>query len=231
LEVEFNVPILNPATRYPSRTFSLRGKVDGLVKMPDSELFILEHKTTSQITGDYLERLPADFQINLYKQAFSRYIGKPIGGVLYNVVQKAALKQSEGETENEFQQRRAELIAKSKSGQSSAKQRLPESDEEYRGRLTEKYRNPSMFHRELLYLSQEDAARTQQEIWELSQQILAARRHRFWTPNWNSCFFIGSRPCAYWALCRSFGSPLVRENHYMIKPPHEELSDESEPLF
>jgi len=131
--------------------------------------------------------------------------------------------------EEDFQMRRAELIAKSKSGKSTAKRRLPESDEEFRARLTEKYRDPAMFHREVLYLSRQDTDRTQREVWELSQQILAARRRGFWSPNWDSCFHFGSRPCGYWALCRSNGNPIVQDNLYTYASPNEELSNENEP--
>ena len=225
VEQEFSIPIVNPLTGRSSRTFVLLGKIDALVMHESSELFLLEHKTTSLISGDYLERLPGDFQLNLYCHALERYLNRPISGAIYNCVQKAALRQSEGESEEEFQIRRAELISKSKQGRSSAKRRLPESDEEFRARLREKYRDPSMFHRELLYLSRQDTDRTQREIWELSQQILAARRRGFWSPNWDSCFHFGSRPCSYWPLCRSDNSPLVKDNLFEHRPPHSELSD------
>ena len=226
VEQEFAVPVVNPASNRSSRTFELKGKVDGIVRMRESdELLLMEHKSTSMISGDYLERLPGDFQIQLYQLALSRHIGKPINAVIYNVAQKAALRQSEGESEEEFQIRRADLINKSRHGRSSAKRRLPESDEEFQARLTEKYHDPSMFHRELLYLSRQDTDRTQREIWELSQQILTARRGGFWSPNWDSCFHFGSCPCGYWPLCRSDNSSIVKDNLFEHRPPHSELSD------
>ena len=225
VEQEFSVPIVNPASNRCSRTFELKGKVDALVQTRENnELLIVEHKTSSTISSDYLERLPGDFQISLYSHALERYLNRPISGTIYNVAQKAALRQSEGETEEEFQKRRADLISKSKVGKSSAKRRLPESDEEFRARLTEKYRDPSMFHREHLYISRQDTDRTQREIWELCQQILAVRRSGFWSPNWDACFHFGSRACSYWALCRSDNSPIVRDNIYEHRPPHSELS-------
>ena len=229
VEQEFTAPIVNPGTGRSSRTFELRGKIDALVLNESDELSIMEHKTAALLTGDYIERLPGDFQINIYCHALERYLNRPISGAIYNVAQKAALRQSEGETEEEFQMRRAELISKSKLGRSSARRRLPESDEEFRARLTEKYRDPSMFHREHLYMSRQDTDRTQREIWELSQQILAARRSGFWSPNWDSCFHFGNRACSYWPLCRSDNSSIVRDNFYTHASPNEELSNENEP--
>jgi len=52
-------------------------------------------------------------------------------GIIYNVLVKARLQQSAGETEAEYEARRAELIAKSKTGKSSAQRKLPESDEAF----------------------------------------------------------------------------------------------------
>ncbi len=233
IEQEFSIPIINPLTGRSSRTFELRGKVDGLVQMRDlGELFLLEHKSAAQITGDYIERLPSDFQINLYSMALSRFMKQKISGVIYNVTRKASLKQSEGETEEQFEVRRAELIKKSKTGKSSAKRKLPESNEAFRERLKEKYYDPEMFYREILYLSDEDALRTSTEIWDITKLILTARRENCWIPNWEACFKFGSKPCMYWPLCRSNNNPNVRDNFYKIAPPNEELVElEPEPIF
>ncbi len=233
IEQEFSIPIINPSTGRSSRTFELRGKVDGLAQMRDTgELFLLEHKSAAQITGDYIERLPSDFQINLYAMALSRFLKRKISGVIYNVTRKASLKQSEGETEEQFEMRKAELIQKSKTGKTSAKRKIAETDEAFRERLTEKYHDPEMFYREILYLSDEDASRTASEIWDITKLILTARCENSWLPNWESCFKFGSQPCMYWPLCRSGNNPNVRENFYKIAPPNEELVEpESEPIF
>jgi len=233
VEQEFSIPIINPATSRSSRTFELRGKVDGLAQMRDTrELFLLEHKSAAQITGDYIERLPSDFQINLYSMALSRFLKRKISGVIYNVTRKASLRQSVSETGEQFEMRKAELIQKSKTGKTSAKRKMPETDDAFRERLIEKYSDPEMFYREILYLSDEDALRTSTEIWDITKLILTARRENSWIPNWDSCFKFGSQPCMYWPLCRSSNNPNVRENFYKIAPPNEELVEpEPEPIF
>ena len=233
VEMEFVVPIINPATNRSSRTFELRGKVDGLSQLKQSgELFLLEHKSAAQITGDYIERLPSDFQINLYAMALSRFLKRKISGVIYSITRKASLKQSEGETEEQFEIRKAELIQKSKTGKTTAKRKMPETDDEFRERLIEKYRDQEMYYREVLYLSAEDAARTSSELWDITKLILAAKRESTWIPNWDNCFKFGNQPCMYWPLCRSNNNTNVRENFYKIAPPNEELVEpEPEPIF
>ena len=231
VEMEFAIPIINPSTGRSSRTFELRGKVDGLAQLKQTgELFILEHKSAAQITGDYIERLPSDFQINLYAMALSRFLKRKISGVIYSITRKASLKQSEGETEEQFEIRKAELIQKSKTGKTSAKRKMPETDDDFRERLVEKYNDQEMYYREVLYLSAEDAARTSSELWDITKLILAAKRENSWIPNWDNCFRFGNQPCMYWTLCRSNNNPIVRDNHYEHRPPHSELSEVAEEL-
>ena len=79
----------------------------------------------TQLGGDYLERLWTDFQIVLYSRYIEEILGTPLAGVLYNVLVKARLSQSRGETESEYEARRAALIAKSKTGRTTAKRKLP----------------------------------------------------------------------------------------------------------
>jgi hypothetical protein len=236
LEKTFEGPIVNPATGAASRSFVLAGKVDGIVRI-GGENFVLEHKTASQLDSDYLERLWTDFQITIYAYYVEQTMGIPITGILYNVLVKAKLQQSKGETEEEFEARRAELLAKSKTGKSSAKRRLPETDDEFQQRLTEKYSDPTMLHREMLYLSRDRFDILRSELWELTQAFLDARRRGVFYQNTGFCFNY-QRPCPYFALCRSNGNPNVIENFYQRVEPHEELrvippqpSETAQPIF
>lgn len=233
LEKNFEGPIVNPATGAASRSFVLAGKVDGIVRI-GGENFILESKTASQVDGDYLEKLWTDFQITIYAYYIEQTMGIPVTGILYNVLVKAKLQQGKGETEEEFQARRAELLAKSKTGKTTAKRKMPESDEEFQKRLAEKYADPEMFHREMLYLSRDRFEILRAELWELTQAFLDARRRGVFYQNTAFCFNY-QRPCPYFALCRSNGNPNVIENFYQRVPPNEELrvvaNESSEPVF
>jgi len=231
LEKTFEGKIINPATGAGSRSFVLAGKVDGIVRVPGAhgdEHFLLEHKTASAVDAGYLERLWTDFQITLYTHYVEQTLGIRIDGVLYNVLVKARLQQGAGETEAEFEARRADLLAKSKTGKSSAKRKLPETDEAFQERLAAKYAEAGMFHRELLYVSRDQIDTLRAELWELTQAFLDARRRDVWYQNTSFCFQYG-RSCAYFALCRSGGSSNVIENFYERRAPHEELRDAEGP--
>lgn len=227
LEKTFEGKIVNPATGAMSRSFVLAGKVDGIVCI-DGKFYLLEHKTASQMDGDYLEKLWTDFQITLYAHYVEQVFGIKIAGIIYNILVKARLQQSKGETEAEFEVRRAELLAKSKSGKTSATRKMPESDAEFQERLIAKYAEPGMFHRETLYISRDQFETLQADLWELTQQFLDCRRRGVFYQNTSYCFF-HHRPCAYFALCRSNGSENIIANFYETKLPHEELRMDIEP--
>ncbi len=236
LEKTFEGSIINPSTGAPSRSFSIAGKVDGIIKMRSTgEYYLLEHKTAAQLDGSYLEKLWTDLQVSLYCHYIEQTLGIRIAGVIYNVLVKSKLVQGKGETESEFEARRAELLAKSKTGKSSATRRMPESDDTFAERLAAKYREPGMFHREMLYISRDQFDAMKSDLWEFTQQFLDSRRRGAFYRNTSYCFNY-HRPCAYYPLCSSNGSPNVIANFYETKPPHEELrtddtSDQDKEIF
>jgi hypothetical protein len=230
VEKTFTGEIRNPDTNRPSQTFVMAGKADAIVRRPEG-MYLLEHKTASSIDANYLDKLWTDTQIALYS-FYLRQLGYPIVGVIYNVLLKSRLKQKAGETEAEYEARRMELAAKNKSGRSTAKRQLPESDEEFQARLAEWYARPDAFHREHIYLSEDRLAMLQDEVWEITQQYLDARRRGKWLLNTSNCFSY-QRPCEFLPYCQSGFNPNVAGNLYDITPPHEELTnaDSDAPIF
>lgn len=107
VEKKFDCEIRNPDTGRASQTFTIAGKVDGIVRA-GGELYLLEHKTASSLSGDYLDKLWCDTQIALYT-FYLRQLGFPIVGVVYNVLLKSRLQQRTGETDAEYAARRAAL--------------------------------------------------------------------------------------------------------------------------
>ena len=99
LEVEkvFDGDIINPKTQAESKTFSIKGKIDLLVKMND-ELYIVDHKTRSMLETDWQEKLWMDTQMAVYVY-FLRQRKYPIKGIIYNVLAKSKIEQKTGETE------------------------------------------------------------------------------------------------------------------------------------
>jgi RecB family exonuclease len=230
VEKEFVGEIRNPDTGRQSQTFRIAGKVDGIVRCHDG-LYLLEHKTASNIDASYLDKLWTDTQIALYCY-YLRELDYPIVGVIYNVLLKSRLKQGKGETQAEYEVRHAELAAKNKNGKSTAKRQMPETDDEFQSRLSEWYSRPEAFHREFIYLSEDRLAMLQDEVWEITQQYLDARRRGKWLLNTSNCFSY-QRPCEYLAYCQSGFNPNVADNLYEIALPNEELSrvDSEAPPF
>jgi hypothetical protein len=232
LEHEFAGPLVNPAPGgRQSRSFIIRGKVDGVLRR-GSNLLLLEHKTAASVTGDYIDRLPLDLQIQLYSHYLQETLRQPVSAVVYNILLKPRLTQAEGETEEQYEARKADLEAKSKSGKpSGAKRRMPESDEDFQRRLDEWFAAEPRFTRVELLLDQDTIDNVRQMLWDISKEILDARRTGRWHQNTRSCFGFGR--CAYWPICSSKGNELVVENLFTRAAPHEELSpdEESEPAF
>lgn len=93
-ERTFEIPVVNPRTGYPSRTWTLAGKRDKIVRLPDGRTAILEYKTTSSEIdpdSDYWQRLRMDSQISLYWLA-AEDEGYEIDTVLYDVTHKPGIR-------------------------------------------------------------------------------------------------------------------------------------------
>ena len=230
VEKEFVGEIRNPDTGRPSQTFVMAGKADAIVRRPDG-MYLLEHKTASSIDASYLDKLWTDTQIALYS-FYLRQLGYPIVGVIYNVLLKSRLQQKAGETEAEFAARHRELAAKNKSGKSTAKRQLRESDEEFQARLAEWYARPEAFHREHVYLSEDRLAMLQDEVWEITQQYLDARRRGKWLLNTSNCFSY-QRPCEYLPYCQSGFNTNVADNlnHSTALKEELTLAEPTAPVF
>lgn len=226
LEAPFCGEIHNPETGAVSRTFLMGGKYDGLVRLADP-VYLLEHKTASDIGSGYLERLWTDFQVALYLKYVREVLGIEISGVLYNIIGKPNLFQAKGETEEEYRVRYAELCQRNRNGKSSAKRQLPESDEDYERRLCEKMSDLTMYHREVLLFSESRIQEIEAEVWDLTQNLLVSRRTGRWYQNTSFCFH-WNKPCCYYPLCKSGGSELVKSEFYRHEPPHQELREEPE---
>jgi len=222
VEHEFNGEIINPKTGAESKTFSIKGKADGIIKT-DRGLFLLEHKTTSRLMDDPVDKLWEDTQVGIYV-AYLRDLGFDIVGVLYNELLKCSLIQKRGESEENFQIRYAELCAKSKTGKSSARRQLPESDEDYAARVREWYLSENRFQRTELLLSETQIDLVRQDIWGMTQQFLDARRRNDWFCNRESCnTFFGN--CDYRRYCQSNYSETVRRELFEIAvTPHTEFN-------
>lgn len=224
VELPFVVPIRNPETGAGSRTFQLAGKVDGLVRF-EGKLFIKEMKTAATIDHEYIAKLWADFQSQIYAAALTRIRGEPVVGVIYDVTGKARLQRKGGETQFEFEERLASYkTEKTREKHQLAGPKREESEAEIAERLDEWYAKPDAFIRELIYFDADTLANVESEVWELTQQLLDARRREKWGQNTTQCYAFGS--CPYAPICRNHGKlDETLEGFYERVPAHEELRD------
>jgi len=207
--------IVNPATGAKSRSFAFAARLGRVIRI-DGRNYLVEHRTTSTLDEDYLQRLWADFQVTLRANYIEKHLGTPISGVLYDILVKSRLRQAAGESVTAFARRKAALLAKSKSGKTTAKRQLPESDAAYAARLATKYCESGMFHRELVDFDAQRRAELSSELWELTQSLLDARRRDAWYQNTSFCFHY-RRPCEYLTLCQSGGDAKVKDELYTIR--------------
>lgn len=197
VEKEFTAPIYNPDTNRPSRTWTLAGRVDAVIRRDDG-IFIVEHKTATVIDAAYISRVTIDLQIATYAVALSRIYGEPIAGCIYNIIKKPMHQMRKGETDEEFERRRSELLAKSKTGKTSAKKREPETVDEFAQRLAGEI-DDSYFVREIVRFDNQTIADGQRDLWSVARDIQKGIIYR----NTSACNGIGR--CPYLELCRNRG--------------------------
>lgn len=214
VEEAFALPLVNPKTGRISRTFAFRGKPDGVVKK-DGKFYILEHKTTSSITDVYIDRIDIDAQIALYGWALER-LGTPIEGVIYDIIEKPGIKWKVGETDEEFEARKAALAAKSKTGKSSAKKQEPDTYDTFYARCRDEV-VAECFRRVTVPLTAERKREAIQNMWATAKDMMGAAIY----PNTGSCTKYDG--CAYLPLCRAHGDLAQCTEEYRTEAAHIEL--------
>lgn len=94
MEQSFDLPIVNPATGRQAARVRNRGKIDGIARLPDGRLALVEHKTTGEAIdpgSDYWRRLQLDSQISRYFRA-AQAIGFAVDTTVYDVTRKPQIR-------------------------------------------------------------------------------------------------------------------------------------------
>ena len=219
VESEFSVRLQNPRTNKYSRTFRYQGKVDGLVKL-DNAYYILEHKTTASINDKYIDAIDLKAQIALYAMAMERE-GYPIRGAIYDILEKPGIRMAPGETEEEFEARKAALLAKSKTGKTTAQRREAETPEAFLARCREKLTADS-FRRVIVTLDFDRKREALDNLWQTAQDMRNAQIY----PTTGACVAFG-KVCPYLDLCRAKGNIAECADEYTYKKAHSELEEET----
>lgn len=209
VEQTFEIPLVNPDTGAPSRTFALAGKIDGIVQLPDGRLAVLEYKTAGEDISpeaEYWLRLRCDGQISLYVLA-ARALGFDVATVLYDVTRKPTIRLRQKETPEQYGERLLADIAE---------------------------RPDYYFQRREVPRLEDELAECRAELWQQAQLILETRRRaagltdpaRAWFRN------VGRMTCGY---CEFAGLCLnaVRvdpasppSGYQVLDDPHPELANE-----
>lgn len=214
-ELSFELPLLNPATGAASREWTWNGKIDGIIRLDDGRMAVVEHKLLSEELDDYSplwKRLRVDHQISLYVVA-ARRLGYPADAVLYDVTRKPTIKPT-GVPMTDEHGMKVVMDANgtrifNKNGEPRqtgsvengwAVLQRPMTPEEWGVKLTADIANRPDFYfarREIPRLDQ-DLDEAMVELWDIQKTMRDAQvnnRH-YRTCNKNTCAF-----CPYFDLC------------------------------
>lgn len=219
VEVEFRAPMIDVRTGKRLRGISRAGKIDAIARDARGDVWIVEHKTTTQDIGrgsPYFERLTLDLQVSHYMLG-ARALGYDPVGVVYDVLRKPKSKRALATPEAERRY--------TAEGKLYARQRdTDESLEDYSARLVDELQAAPDD-----YLQRAELHRLGHELVETQLDDLASleamrrdRKRGHWPRNDGACVRYGSR-CEYWGICSGAIGPDELPDHYAQRRAHEEL--------
>ena len=252
-EMQFEIPLINPETGRASSTFTLAGKIDGIVKMlPDGPLAVLESKTTSDRIhmepGDpypfFWERLRFDGQISTYVIA-ARRMGYDVTTVLYDVTKKATTRPSRltiAECGRFFDSGEyyGEQFTLTGTGTEMKVDGVPvevvataknatirETPAMWGARLNAEIAEAPerYFQRRQIARTEADLREFEAELWDEQKTLADRRRHGRWTRNDRACAVMGK--CEFLKFCAN-GLPAdgsVPEGFVQVENVHGELEE------
>lgn len=220
-ELEFSIPLRNPATGSQTQTWRLAGQIDRIVRLGDGRMALQEYKTTSRDFSpgaDYWLQLHMDQQLSIYVLA-ARALGFPIDTILYDVTRRPGLRPLKATPEDARKY--------TKDGRLYANQRdRDETPEEYAARLA-----TDICERPGYYFARIEIARLEQdledcaaELWSQQLTLREMQRTGRWYRNPGSCFSYG-RACEYMNICLDRDLDVRTPDGFIrLDDPHSELS-------
>ncbi len=245
-EKTFEIPlqrITDKGNTGTSRKFTLSGVRDAIVEDAEGNLYLMEHKTTSDKIDEpvYWQRLNVDNQVSLYWKAAIQ-AGYNIKSILYNVISKPALRPKEiplldlDGLKIVLDTNRDERVynANGKPRQTADKdkgfviQTRPETSEEFTARVAlamlaepERY-----FERRKIARLENDLAISEQDYWFAANLINQCEANGYYPRSTGACMKWG-RACPYLDICSTGGyaegDPIP--NGFVKAEPHEELNN------
>ena len=241
-EKAFEIPLRNPATGMPSRTWTLAGKRDKIVQLTDGRVALQEYKTTSSDVSpesDYWDALAHDLQVSLYWLSALEE-GHDVRAVLYDVARKPGIRPKAVYERDEngdkiVRDEDGERVFK-KNGEprqtgSSKKGYTPqkrlETPTEYGERLLDDIQDRPDFYlqRRILSRIDRDLEVTRHDLWNTGKLIRACQVKEWWPHNWSACDHYGQ--CVCWELCHNDWQPEdgLPDGWRQVEDVHQELVD------
>lgn len=178
--------IINPSTGKQMRNVFVQGYCDAIA-MDGNKFSVIEHKTASIVNDDYFDHASIDLQVYLYADIVSRCCGQDVGQIIYDVIQKPKHEMVIGETDEEFEARKATAKCPER-----CKRKEAETPADFRARLnaaiTEDY-----FRREYIRIDPDMLAEMRKELWETAHEIRSCKSFTKSTCNcmkWGRCPFM-----------------------------------------
>lgn len=201
VEHEFKMPIMHPKTKRKCNSIQIKGFADCIVRNnSDGRLYILEHKTSGQVTKGYIDRICIDWQIAMYAHFIGREFKEPVVGAIYDIIKKPAIRMGAGNSK-----------------------KPAESIEEFEQRLKE-YMTSEMFQREVIKFNDATMDVFLNDLWSISKEIQLCDNFYKCTGN---CLKYGT--CPHMPLCRANGDlESVKELFYVGRRSTETYNDEEE---
>jgi hypothetical protein len=245
-EQVFEIPLRNPASGQSSRTWTLAGRRDKVVTLPDGRLAILECKTTSEDLspdGEFWKRLLMDSQVSIYWLA-ALDAGLDVQTVLYDVTRKPSIRPAQIAVLDQdglkivFDGAGNRVLNKDGKPRQSASfpdgyrlQTRTESAAEFGARLgTDLAQQPERYfaRREIPRLPR-DLEEARYELWAWGRILRECERSGHWPRNTAACNGFGR--CACWDLCTGGFDPAdgaVPEGWTQLDDVHQELVELTE---
>jgi hypothetical protein len=225
VEGRFEIPLINPETMMPSRTFRIAGRVDVAARLRRTgEGTVVEHKSTAEnIESDadtYWAKLAMDHQLSTYVLGAESF-GLEVKECLYDVLRKPG--------QRLLLATPVESRKYTKNGTLYAAQReVDETPEEYRLRIREEIEQnlPKHFQRRLVPRLNSQIQDFMFDAWATARSLreseLADRAPR----NPDACHRYGV-PCPYWEVCANGEDIATSASFKKVTNVHPELEDSS----
>lgn len=232
IEQSFHLPVINPDSGHPSRTFTHAGKKDGIVRWPASgKRMLKEHKTCNEDISDpnapYWQRLEIDSQLSHYMLS-EWQSGRKLDGTLFDVTRKPGIKPRDISKANQ----RLLVVHGEYFGQKNVPLHLRNLDHEnadlFELRLiSETLEKPNFyFGRRIINRMDDEIVEFSRELWDVGQSILDARNKDAHYRNSNSCNQYNS-VCPFLGVC-SKKDTLQSDKWIQNHERHPELDIETD---